>query len=236
MPESPRTTVAARNCRTADSSVGCDESSRLERARVSRVPPLPDLLERAGFRVRSATRADCVCPGGSRMTIAFRGDLYFCHRCHRKGSRESLARAMGLLATDRESLARRRKEACESAKLRSVAGRLRATERRVLVRARANLLNLVALRRNAGARLAALHAGGAPERFPGETELAWAALRFMADHELRASASYLVAAFASEKDRAIFALRPGQRMPMVNRVIDQGGLLADRGRWVELVL
>jgi hypothetical protein len=45
-----------------------------------------------------------------------------------------------------------------------------------------------------------------------------------------------VAAFAGEKDRAIFALHPDQRAPMVGRVLEEGGLLADRGRWVELVL
>lgn len=199
------------------------------------LPPLSDLLARAGFRVRSATRADCVCPGGSRMTIAFRGDLYFCHRCHRKGSRVSLMHELGLLANDAESLARRRREAREAARLRAVANRLQAAEKLVLARARDNLQRLVELWRNAGARLAALH-DGAPERFPEETEFAWAALQLVADHEVYAVAAYLRAAFGSEQDRAAFVLHPERRAAMVDRVLEEGGLLTDRGHWLELVL
>ena len=217
------------------------EGSRMSAASattLNTLPPLPDLLDRAGFRVRGNKRADCPsCPGHSRATVAFAGEVYFCHRCKRTGNRESLARELGLLATehDHESVARRRKEAREAARLREVADRLRKSERRVLTLCRDNLLGLVALRRNAGGRLVALHAGGA-ERFRGETELAWDALRFVAGHEARASASYLVAAFASERDRAVFALHPEQRGAMVERVLDDGGVRADRGRWVELVL
>ncbi len=200
------------------------------------LPPLAELLAQAGFRVRTARRADCPsCTGRSRMTVAFIGEVYFCHRCKRTGSRESLARELGLLATDQESVIRRRIEARERARLRSVADRLREGERRVQGRAGANLLSLVALRRNSGARLVALRAG-ACERFPGESEFAWDALRFVADHEARASASYLVAAFASERDRAVFSLHPEQRAALVERVLENGGLRADGSRWVELVL
>jgi len=198
--------------------------------------PLSDLLALAGFRVRTARRADCPsCTGSSRMTVAFAGEVYFCHRCKRTGNRRTLARELGLLATDRESVIRRLAEARESAKVRSVADRLRAAERCILGRARANLLSLVALRRNAGARLMALR-GGARERFPQETELAWDALRFVADHEARASASYLVAAFASERDCAAFALHPERRAALVDRVLEEGGLRADHGRWMGLNL
>ena len=205
-------------------------------ATLNTLPPLADLLDRAGFRVRGNKRADCPsCPEHSRATVAFTGEVYFCHRCKRTGNRESLARELGLLAIDNESVARRRREAREAARLREVADRLRKSERRVLTLCRDNLLGLVALRRNAGARLVAIDAG-AQERFFQETECAWDALRFVADHEARASASYLVAAFASERDRAVFSLHPEQRGVMVERVLENGGLRADRGRWVELVL
>ena len=200
------------------------------------VPLLRDLLVRAGFRVRGHKRADCPsCSGQSRATVAFTREVYFCHRCKLAGNRGSLARAMGLLATDRESVIRRRIEARESEKVRSVADRLTVAERRTLSCARANLLSLVALRRNARARLTALYAG-AHERFRQETEFAWDALRFVADHEACASASYLVAAFASERDRAAFSLHPERRTAIVDRVLEDGGLRADRGRWVGLVL
>jgi hypothetical protein len=45
-----------------------------------------------------------------------------------------------------------------------------------------------------------------------------------------------VVAFAAEKDRAAFVLHPERRAAMVDRVLGEGGLLADRGRWLELVL
>lgn len=200
------------------------------------LPPMADLLASAGFRVRSGKRADCTsCSGRSCATVAFTGDVYFCHRCNRSGNRESLARELGLLASDPESVARRSRQAREAARLRGVADRLRDAEKHVLARSRDNLLSLVALRRNVGAHLVALHAG-ARERFHGESEFCWEALRFVADHEARASAAYLVTAFGGEKDRALFALHPDQRVPIVERVLKDCGLRADRGRWVEFVL
>lgn len=199
------------------------------------LPPMADLLVSAGFRVRSRKRADCTsCSGHSRATVAFTGEVYFCHRCNRSGNRASLARELGLLTSDPESVARRKREAREVARLRGVADRLRDAEKQVLARSRANLLSLVALRRSVGARLAALNAG-ADERLSGESEFCWESLRFVADHEARASAAWLVAAFGGEKDRALFALHPSQRVPMVEGILDDGGLWADRGRWVELV-
>jgi hypothetical protein len=167
--------------------------------------------------------------------VAFTEEVYFCHRCKRAGNRGSLARGLGLLLTDPESLARRRNEARKNAKLQVLAARLNAAEKTILMLSRANLLGLADLRRNAGMRLGVLHAG-VHERFPGEPELCWQVLRFVADYEARASAAYLVAAFSGEKDRAFFALHPDQRAPILDSVLEEGGLLDDRGRWVELVL
>jgi len=200
------------------------------------VPSLRDLLVRAGFRVCGYKRADCPsCSGQSRATVAFTEEVYFCHRCKRAGNRGALARGLGLLPTDPESAARRRNEARKNAKLQVLAARLKTAENAVLTLSRVNLQELVHLRRNAGMRLSVLHAG-AHERFLGESELCWQVLRFVADHEARASATYLVAAFSSERDRALFALSPDQRALIVDRVLEEGGLRADRGRWVELVL
>jgi hypothetical protein len=57
---------------------------------------VPSILERSGFRIR-CRRADCpFCEGHSRLTVAIRSELYFCHRCHRGGSVRSLARRQGL--------------------------------------------------------------------------------------------------------------------------------------------
>ena len=54
------------------------------------------ILGRFGFRVKG-TRADCpFCEGHSRLTVAIRGELYFCHRCHRGGTVRQLARRQGI--------------------------------------------------------------------------------------------------------------------------------------------
>lgn len=56
------------------------------------------LLERAGFRVRGATRADCVhCEGQSRGTVAFTAEVAYCHRCKWTANTLTLARELGLL-------------------------------------------------------------------------------------------------------------------------------------------
>lgn len=195
-----------------------------------------ELLVSAGFCLRSARRADCAyCNGHSRATVAFTEQVFFCHRCQRGGSRVWLARELGFLKTDLVSRARLRAEARQNRRLRGAADRLYALELRVLLRARTNLLALVALRRNAGRRLTTLY-HGSRERFFGEAEFAWDALQFVADHWALASASYFVAAFASEADRAKFALNRVARAEMVERVLADGGLHGDRGRWLEFAL
>jgi hypothetical protein len=70
----------------------------------AKLPQMRDLLERGGFGIRSATRADCAyCRGRSRGTVAFTDTLAFCHRCHWKANRADLARQLGLLRTDSET-------------------------------------------------------------------------------------------------------------------------------------
>jgi hypothetical protein len=55
------------------------------------------LLEAAGFRIRGATRADCVhCDGNSRGTVSFTAELAFCHRCKWTANAQKLARQIVL--------------------------------------------------------------------------------------------------------------------------------------------
>ena len=55
-----------------------------------------DLLERAGYRVHG-NRADCPqCSGHSRLTVAIRGEVYYCHRCKIGGNVRTIARRHGL--------------------------------------------------------------------------------------------------------------------------------------------
>src|SRR5215472_9957614 len=72
--------------------------------------PMPQLLQRAGFRV-AGNRADCGrCTGGSRRTVSFNHEVAHCHRCQWSGNRVTLARELGLLSDpgSRQALRRER--------------------------------------------------------------------------------------------------------------------------------
>ncbi len=70
------------------------------------------LLEAAGFRVHGATRADCVhCEGHSRNTVAFTGEVAFCHRCKWAANTVALARTLGLLRGNPEAVSAFRQDA-----------------------------------------------------------------------------------------------------------------------------
>lgn len=56
------------------------------------------LLDKSGFRIRGATRADCIhCEGRSRGTVAFTAEVAHCHRCKWAANTLTLARILGLL-------------------------------------------------------------------------------------------------------------------------------------------
>jgi hypothetical protein len=68
---------------------------------VSELPPIRDLLERAGFRIRSTNRADCAhCLGSSIRTVSYTQELAHCFRCGWAANRLGLAKHLGLLADD----------------------------------------------------------------------------------------------------------------------------------------
>jgi hypothetical protein len=54
------------------------------------------VLEASGYRIRGQ-RADCpYCTGHARLTVALRGELFYCHRCARGGHIRQLARSMNI--------------------------------------------------------------------------------------------------------------------------------------------
>jgi hypothetical protein len=62
------------------------------------------LLERAGFRLRGARRADCIhCEGHSRATVAFTSEVACCHRCKWAANGVTLARELRLLCGDSQT-------------------------------------------------------------------------------------------------------------------------------------
>lgn len=76
------------------------------------------LLERAGFPLRGATRADCIhCRGCSRGTVSFTGELAYCHRCKWRANTATLARELGLLDANPAAAAAQRDEARRRAQL-----------------------------------------------------------------------------------------------------------------------
>jgi hypothetical protein len=88
---------------------------------------MSELLERAGFRLRGKTRADCVhCAGTSIATVSFTDELAYCHRCAWKANATTLAKELGLIATDPESRRLRREEARRLAEYRETIARFEA--------------------------------------------------------------------------------------------------------------
>ena len=70
-----------------------------------------DLLDRAGFRVRGTTRADCIhCEGHSRGTVAFTAEVAYCHRCKWTANTVTLARELDLLRGNPEAVTALRSE------------------------------------------------------------------------------------------------------------------------------
>jgi hypothetical protein len=70
-----------------------------------------DLLDRAGFRIRGATRADCIhCEGHSRGTVAFTFEVAYCHRCHWTANVRTLSRDLGVPTAPETREAKRKRD------------------------------------------------------------------------------------------------------------------------------
>jgi len=58
---------------------------------------MPDLLERAGFKLRSKNRADCArCEGHSFSTVSYTDEVAHCFRCQWKANVVTLSKELGL--------------------------------------------------------------------------------------------------------------------------------------------
>jgi len=85
---------------------------------------MSELLERAGLRLRGKRRADCVyCTGHSTATVSYTDEVAHCFRCQWKANTATIAKELGLVATDPESKRRRREEAREIAEYRKTIAR-----------------------------------------------------------------------------------------------------------------
>ena len=80
------------------------------------IPPMRELLERAGFRIRSGSRADCArCTGRSGRTVSYTPEVAYCHRCQWTANLLTLAKELGLLSADPATRARLRREVAKRA-------------------------------------------------------------------------------------------------------------------------
>ena len=100
------------------------KSSRLSGSvKSTRAPSLPAQLKMTGFRIRSATRADCVrCTGRSGGTVSYNKEVAHCFRCDWGANWLTLARDLGVLLSDPPTLLQLREEARRRAKIEDLIG------------------------------------------------------------------------------------------------------------------
>lgn len=190
-----------------------------------------DLLPRAGFRLRSARRADCAkCRGRSVGTVSYTEQLAHCFRCEWAANTTTLARELGLLAGDRQSRRewanqRRARQAVQRA-----AEKLAQQERQFVAILSARLRQLYGLRRGAAERLAVLATGG-PPRFSGEAEAAWTLLADCAEEIPSVEVALDLLSFGSIPERIAFVRGgEGERRALILTARERGFVVDDRGR------
>jgi len=216
--------------------------------------PMADLLNQLGFHVNERTRRSACRIHGGRNSSAFswtESGFWRCHSCGAGGDRIALVRAMRqcsfreaveFLATlagvsledGLPSAAIARARSKREAEL-ATARLLDDAENDALREARDNLSALHDLRRTVSARLRDM-SNGACERWPGEGELAWDALRFVANQMRGADAAYCIAAFSPLVERARFAIHLGRRHAMIQEVLERGYVADAKGYRFEVNL
>ncbi len=222
---------------------------------IATLVPMADLLSVLAISVNTRSRrAPCVLHKGSNPTAFSWTDngCWFCFHCGKGGDKFTLVQevrkcnfldALRFLAalagiewsslnTDevRRELAEAKKKA---ERVKAATKKLQRLEKHLLLDARKEVLGLHRLRRNAGARLAALRRGQQP-RFIGEECLAWDALELVARNELAVSAKYLLLAFGAPTVRSRYALHPEQRRTLVEEVLLAGAVVDEKGRVMEV--
>ena len=229
---------------------------RLADAReIAGVIPMPSLLSALGFAANERTRrASCIIQshahtGSNPTSFSWRDDgRWFCFSRNEGGDRitlvlavkqcsfrEALVYLAGIagvpLEQNQQSEVETKDAQRERQSLRRDAETLLEIERASWLEAQDVVLQLEAIRRNAGRRL-----DGGIERWPGETELAWQALAEVYRQMPRAAAAYNVISFASRKDRLAFAVDPQARERLINDALEDGHVPDERGYRFGLIL
>jgi hypothetical protein len=222
---------------------------------IAALVPVPRLLESLGFAVNERTRrAPCLLHSGSNPTaFAWRDDgRWHCFSCGAGGDKITLVRAirrcsfreatefLAALAGVKDAPSPMSREAIEHQKLirereEGEADALLGLEFSAWRNARDELLQLEAVRRNAGKRLDALYRG-ALKRWPGEAEWAWEALAMVYQQMPRAAARYYVISFAQPSERFAFAMDAEAREALTDEALERGWVADFKGYRFEVQL
>ena len=252
----PSLTVSASKSKTKPLRGSTTKPKNVVAARdIAALAPTTQLLDTLGIQVNTRTRrAPCVLHKGSNPTaFSWTEDgRWHCFHCGRGGDKLTLVQevrncgfvdalrylaAMAGIEWAALNTPEMRRELAEAKRkaerVKAATKKLQRLRQDILLAARKEVLGLHRLRRNAGARLAALRGGQQP-RFLGESELAWSALALVARQELRAAAAYTVLAFGSEGDWSRFALQPGARNQMIEEALERGFVEGDSGAITEV--
>jgi hypothetical protein len=229
--------------------------NRTQPSEIADLVDMATLLRTLGFETNERThRAPCLLHSGSNPSaFSWRDDgRWHCFSCEHGGDKIALIlavrqcsfrEAMDFLAAmagveyraSRISTHEIERARLASAKAESNARALAELERAAWRESQENLNSLLALRRNAAARLQAIN-GGAPLRFPNEAEFAWTALQIAADGFARADAAYCIVSFAASAERYAFILHPERREEMIDAALERGYVSDDKGYRFEIAI
>ncbi len=216
--------------------------------------PMPRLLYHLGFKVNErARRAPCVLHcGDNRTAFSWTEEgFWHCFACGRGGDKYGLIRAalrcsfpeaVRLMASlagipldwnagSVRTLARQNRK---RARLEGAAEQYQDLERACRLAYRGQLLALVQGQTAVSRRLAAI-GRGCVQASPREEEIWWETLVHVDGQERRVRAAYHLLAFGAEDLRQRFVLYESQREPLCGQVLDDGGVVDDDGRFVEMV-
>lgn len=118
-------------------------------------------------------------------------------------------------------------------RIRLAADRLECAERELRLGIRSELHSLERVQCEILSILDALNRG-AQENTPGEAEICWNVLSLLVDDIRELVAAFYLVAFSSEVRRCTFVLFPERRADAIRAVLDLGGLIDGRGRWMEV--
>jgi CHC2-type zinc finger protein len=222
--------------------------SRSQPQEIADLVDMATLLRGLGFDVNERThRAPCILHRGSNPTaFSWKADgRWHCFSCDLGGDKIALVRAvrqcsfreaMEFLAAmagaeyrpNRISAHEIERARIMPTQAESNARALASLEVSAWRDAQNNLHSLLALRRNAAARLLEIE-HGAPLRFPDEVEFAWTALQIVADQFARADAAYCIVSFAAPPERYAFVLHPERREEMIDTALVRGYVADEKG-------